>query len=230
MADPVGGMMRTAAAAYRRFAQRATGTDRDRATRLTGWTVGDLIDHVAWGAALEATSVRAATRLPPAEAPTLDGAVALFAAASDLDVDPGAPITLPAGTVPFGYAAPLFAFEAALHDLDLAWALGADAALLPEELAACEVVLGPMLDLVAATAPEGEVTVDLLGLGDGIRLCSADGGWRRAGPDGQPATTTVAGSAQDLVLFACGRIGADAVEVRGEPQHAERFKTYFPGP
>jgi len=240
MADNVGDAMRTAAAAYRRFAERAARTDCERATSLAGWTVGDLIDHVAWGAAMEASAVRAAVGLPTAGAPTLDEAVAVFCATAELDVDAGAPIALPAGTVPFGYAAPLFAFEAALHDLDLARALGSgaastdaaltDAELTDAELAACEIVLGPMLDLVAGPAPEHGVTIDLLGLGAGVRLRAVDGGWRRAVPDGQPPTTTVVGSAQDVVLFACGRIGADAVEIRGERQHAERFKTYFPGP
>lgn len=231
MAEDLADPMAVAAAAYRRFAERAVGVDRKQPTRLHGWTIGELIDHVAWGAAMEATAVRAAAGLPEIAAPSLEDAVAAFARAARIEIAADAAITLPAGTVPFAYAAPLFAFEAALHDLDLAHAVGAPDVEVPaDEVAACEVVLGPMLDLVAAAPPAAGVTIDLIGLGAGIRLHAVDGGWRRAVPEGLPATTTVSGSPQEIVLFACGRIGADAVEVRGDPLHAERFKEYFPGP
>lgn len=238
----VGEALATASAAYRRFADRARGADRARSTRLSGWTVGDLVDHVTWGAAMEADAVRSALGLPgrgvvgvggngPADSSALEDAVATFADVATLDVAADTAVVLPAGTVPAAYAGPLFAFEAALHDLDLAHALGDGAAALSaSELGACEVVVGPMLDLVARPAPAEEITIDLLGLGEGLRLRTADGGWQRAVPDDRPATTTVRGSAQDIVLFTCGRLGVDAVSVVGDQRHAERFKDHFPGP
>lgn len=234
----VGEAMRTASAAYHRFADRAAGADRTLPTRLAGWTVGDLVDHVCWGTRMEADAIRSALNLPPSGGGghALGDAVAAFSEAATLDVAASTAIVLPAGTVPAAYAAPLFAFEAALHDLDLAHALGADSlgahaeTLTASELGACEVVIGPMLDLVAGPVPAEETTIDLVGLGAGLRLRASDSGWLRAVPDGRPATTTISGSAQEIVLFTCGRIGADAVTVVGEHRHAEDFKNYFPGP
>ncbi len=231
--------MAAASAAYRRLAERARTADPDLPTRLTGWSVGDLVDHVAWGAAMEAAAVRAVAGLPAADpvSPSLVEAVTAFEQAAGLQVDPAAAVVLPAGTVPFAYAAPLFAFEAAVHSADLDHALtGEDPPLSADELSACAVVIGPMLDLLASTAPVGEVVIDLVGLGDGIRLSTngtedgAAGAWQQSVPDGRRAATTLTGSAQDVVLFASGRIGANRLQVRGEAEHAERFKAYFPGP
>ena len=166
-------MMTKAARDYRRFERLAESADRGLRTRLEGWTVGDLIDHVAWGAAMEAASVRAAAGAPTGSPDSgLAGAVTAFADVVGLDVPAATPVALAAGTVPMGYAAPLFAFEAALHLRDLEHALtGAEHPLDAEDLAACAVVLGPMLDLVAGAVPSGDpVVLDLLGDGQQIRL------------------------------------------------------------
>lgn len=226
--DPMG----TAILAYRRFADRAAGAHRAGPTRLAGWTIGHLVDHVTWGAAMEATALRATRGRSAVEPRTLADAVDAFEdAALTTEVGAATPVILPAGTVPFAYAAALFAFEAALHDLDLRHALGEDdAELTASELTACTTVVGPMLDLIASEAPEQEVTIDLVGLGDGLRLRASDGRWQRTMPAGGPATTTVTGRPRDLVLFACGRLTASALDVQGEPLHATRFKSYFPGP
>jgi len=224
----------TAATAYRRFVREAQGADRSTATRLAGWTVGDLIDHVAWAAAMEADAIRAAVGSPvrPQAAGTT-AAVASFEDAATLEIAPDALVTVPAGSVPAVFAAALFAYEAALHAADLAHALGADTVLSADELAAAETVLGPLLDLVAERLPAEPVTIDLIGSGHDIRL-SADpstGTWTRSVPVAtEPATTTITGSREQIVLFVSGRIGAEALQVTGVGEHAERFKTYFPGP
>ncbi len=225
--------MRTATAAYQRFSDRSIGVDLDRATRLTDWNVGDLVEHVAWGAAMEAAAVRSAAGVPAMDpiGSTVEEAIAAFAQAADLVLDPAALVTLPAGTVPMAYAVPLFIFEAALHAADLEQALsGREPSFSAEELTACEVVIGPMLELIASEVPGDDVVIDLIGLGAGIRLSESDGRWHRSLPDEGPASTTLLGSPRDLVLFVCGRTDATALQVRGAPEHAHRFKTYFPGP
>ncbi|MFS3130055.1 hypothetical protein ACLM5J_16765 [Nocardioides sp. Bht2] len=233
--ETVAAALATAAAGYRRFADRAATAPRGLATRLGGWNVGALIDHVCWGSAMEAAALCAAAgRHAPTDSRSLEDAVAAFTDAARIPIAASSAVTLPTGTVPAAFAAQLFAFEAALHDLDLAEALGATGtALSADELLACQVVLGPMLDLLGGAsphhAPPGEVTIDLIGLGDGLRLAASGGIWHRSVPTGR-ATTTVTGSPDEIVLFACGRLSADDVEVSGERQHAERFKTYFPGP
>lgn len=225
--------MRTAIAAYQRFSARCPEADRDRPTWLDGWTAGDLIDHVTWGAAMQAAAVRSAAGLPATDpvGPTVEEAIAAFEQAAEIRVDPGIPVTLPGGTVPMAYAAALFAFEAALHAADLEHALTDHVSpFTDEELTACEVVIGPMLDLIASTTPTDDVVIDLIGLGDGIRLSEATGVWRRGVPDERPATTTLTGSSRDLVLFVCGRTDASALRVEGDAEHSHRFKAYFPGP
>ena len=62
------------------------------------------------------SSVRAALAAFSALGPEAVAAVDAFDQAASLPVDPGAMIALAAGTVPLAYAAPLFAFEAALHE------------------------------------------------------------------------------------------------------------------
>ncbi|MDQ6522119.1 maleylpyruvate isomerase family mycothiol-dependent enzyme [Nocardioides sp. LHD-245] len=233
MTPAVEGALRTASTAYRRFADRCRGVEPTLPTRLSGWTVADLVEHVAWGAAMEAAALRTAAGLPASapERPDLARAIAAFERAADLEVAPTAPVALPAGTVPLAYAAPLFAFEAALHAADLEHALSRrDRPLGAPELEACSVVVGPMLDLLAATVPEEDAVIDLVGLGDGIRLSATGGSWHRGEPDGRAATTTVAGTAHEVIMFVAGRIDATRLDVRGRAEHARRFKTYFPGP
>jgi len=233
MAEETRRYLGTAHAAYQRFADRVSRADRDQPTRLEGWTVGDLADHVTWGAAMEAEAIRVIAG--GAGVDTVEGdlaaAVGAFEQIIDVDVPAETMVTVPAGTVPLAFAAPLFAFEAALHASDLEHALGEDARLRAEELDACAVVIGPMLDLVATMPPAEPIALDLVGLGEGIRLMARDGVWRRGVPDrAVGATTTVSGTADDIVLFAAGRVAADALEVSGDRTHAERFKQYFPGP
>ncbi|MDT0200722.1 maleylpyruvate isomerase family mycothiol-dependent enzyme [Nocardioides sp. AE5] len=230
------GHLTTAITAYRRFAAHASSADPTVDTRLAGWRVDDLVEHVTWGAAMEADALGAALgEAPgPAPAPDLPGAVAAFAdvaaRVAGANLDPESPVALPAGTVPMAYAAPLFAFEAALHASDLAHALGEDDTLGAAELAACAVVVGPMLDLLATGSPAEPTVIDLIGLGDPIRLSATGRAWRRSTPDSNPATTTIRGTAHQITLFACGRIGADDLHVDGDPGPARRFKEFFPGP
>lgn len=225
-------LMRTAAAAYRRFAESAEQADPELPTRLADWRVRDLVDHVTWGAAMEAAAVRTARGLAADPVgPGLAGAVTAFERAARLEVEPELPVTVPAGTVPAGFAAALFTLEAAIHDADLTHALtGHQPKLGAEELAACEVVIGPMLDLVGGDVPDDGVVIDLIGLGDGIRLSAVRGSWHRGVPDERPATTTLVGDAQGIVLFACGRLDARELLVQGREEHVRRFKEYFPGP
>lgn len=223
--------MAIATAAYRRFAALAEDADPNAPTGLADWRVADLIDHVVWGASMEAAAVRTAAGLPPMTvADSLGGAISAFTESATLDLAPDAILRLAAGSVTWSFAAPLFAFEAALHTHDLAHALGTATELTPSELAACTVVLGPMLDLIAGPTPEVGVRIDLIGLGSGIRLTATVDGWQRDVPTHDAATTIITGSPAQIVLFASGRAAPDAVQVSGERTHAEAFKTYFPGP
>ncbi|WGX98421.1 maleylpyruvate isomerase family mycothiol-dependent enzyme [Nocardioides sp. L-11A] len=236
MTPAVEDSLRTASTAYRRFADHCRGAESTLPTRLSGWTVAELVEHVAWGAAMEAAALRAAAGLPAPdpERPDLAGAIAAFAQAATLEIDPTTAVALPAGIVPLAYAAPLFAFEAALHAADLEHALTRrDRPLDGAELAACSLVVGPMLDLLATRVPAEDVVIDLVGLGDGIRLSATGGtggGWHRGEPDGRAATTTVVGTAHEVVMFVAGRIDPTRLDVRGSAEHARRFKSYFPGP
>jgi len=232
--NEVGHHLSTAVGAYRRFVDRSRGVDPSAPTRLAGWVVRDLIDHVGWAAAMEADAVRTAVGLPIAGRSTdLGESVDSFARICDVIITPDTPITIPAGTVPAGFAAPLFAFEAALHAADLDDAAGGDASMTPDEVDACGLVVGPMLDLLAAQVPDDAVVIDLVGLEVAVRL-TADpgrGAWVRGTPDpGSAATTTISGSAEQIVLFAAGRIDASALRVDGVTAHADHFKRYFPGP
>lgn len=227
-----------AASAYQRILLRAEGLGievRERPTRLAGWTVTDLLDHVTWGAAMEASALRGHAH-GRAEGHQDQGAlrraVASFETAIRLRPDPEAVVSLPTGTIPLSHAAPLFAFEAALHASDLEHALGHAAALTTPEIECCAQIIGPMLDLVARPAATGSRTIDIIGIGTGLRLVGTPGAWHRTAPDSSAATTTISGSAQDLVLFVCGRIAFDAgsLRVEGDVESARRFKEFFPGP
>lgn len=240
----------TARAAYSRFVRFAEQADPRATTRLTGWKVSDLIEHVTWGMGMEAAALSggAAGHGDVASRDTALGGLAAaleqFEGVSSRELITGQMVALPAASVPLGYAAPLFAFEAALHADDLAHAIGEDRGLSDAEVAACRAVIGPMLDLVAGAPPVSEagegVVIDLVLLsvdgtgGDRMRLSASEQGWRRTAPDEpvplEPATTTMSGDERSVILFVTGRIAADTLQVSGDPVHAERFKQYFPGP
>jgi len=232
--DPIHQHLAIAGAAYRRFADRVRDVDPARPTRLAGWSVGDLTEHVAWAAAMESAAIGVASGSPANEVSGhgIDAAVAAFERIVDRPVGADVSVTVPAGTVPAPFAAALFAFEAALHASDLEHAVGGDPSLRPEEVEACAVVMGPMLDLLGTQIPGDDVTIDLIGIGDGIRLVAdrRNRTWRRDIPDATAADTTIAGRAEDLVLFLCGRTDASSVRVDGDRDLADRFKNYFPGP
>lgn len=251
----------TARAAYARFVRLAEQADLHAPTRLSGWRVSDLVEHVTWGMGMEAAALsggvtgQSDATSSDAEPGDLAGALGDFERASGQELAADQTVALPAAAVPLAYAAPLFAFEAALHADDLAHAIGEDSRLSDAEVAACRIVIGPMLDLVAGVTPLSEagerVVLDLVmqsaeGSGsERMRLSASDQGWRRTAPPDQqapdqqthdqqahdvPATTTITGDERSVILFVTGRLGADALQISGDPVHAERFKQYFPGP
>lgn len=236
--------LRTALSGYRRIEARAAAldaADRQRGTRLTGWTAADLLEHVTWAAAMQASAVLSATGTPDGGGPAgqdLAGAVDLLERASRAQLSPQASLALPDGTVPGAFAAALFAFEACVHHADLVHAVdGRDPDFTPDELAACSVVLGPMLHLLATRAapagppghPGDDLVIDLLGLAD-TRLTRRDGRWHVGVPGVAAPDTTVRGTPDQVVLFACGRLDTSHLQVSGDASHAYRFKTWFPGP
>lgn len=238
--------LHTARSAYARFVALAEqAVDPEAPTRLRDWNVSDLIAHVTWGMSVEASALMGGAPGRREEASLdLAAALVLFERASRTALADNTMVALPAAEVPFAYAAPLFAFEAALHAADLAHAIGEDHRLSDAEVAACRDVMGPMLDLVAATTQSIDrgdlVDIDLIiSAEDGreeetIRLSASEQGWQRGVPGQRAAagqaTTTLSGDVRSVILFVTGRIGADALQVAGDPVHARRFKEYFPGP
>lgn len=219
-------------------------------TRLAGWSVADLAGHMAWGQALQADAWR---KLAAGDSSTTAGAPELsttdptavtaalaaanaelgeaLAAVSDDDVAAGV-CAMPYGTLPAGFVLLLATMEAGVHRSDLAAAVGEDDGLTDATVAAATAVLGGALPMLGAggdgTAPEG-TSVALQAPGIELVAVRQAEGWAVAAPEGPP-TTTISGSASDVVLFALGRRPASALQVDGDPVGAERFKAWFPGP
>lgn len=227
-----------ALAAYRRFVDLATGfgpADPDRPTRLAGWRVGDLVDHVAWGMSMEADALRRATMTDPVAADGLVAGLDAFAVAIEGLDDPELLVPLPTGTVPLAFAAPLFALEAAVHASDLADALGVDAGLDADELAAALPAVTGALGFLGALGerPDAPVRLALRGGTLGWDLVW-DGEWgvtEECG-DTRPGDhdAVVTGPDEEVFLCVLGRTPVRSLRIAGDADLAGRLKAWFPGP
>lgn len=224
-------------------------------TRLTGWTVSDLVVHACWGTSLEADALERALggESDPAEGHSPDpgasrdevltelrGSCARLVAALDAlerraAANPtAAPATLPLpyGDVPVALAVAIFMMEAGVHESDLAAAVGEDDTL-PLDVCratfATLAVFGPRFADAAGTVPPPGVVIELLGGGDILRFGPDDDGRWTSAPTA-PATTTVSGTPSDVTLFLLGRRSIAAVTVHGDSAPAARFKELIPGP
>lgn len=225
--------------AYRRFVDLATGlgpTDPDRPTRLAGWRVDDLVGHVAWGMSMEADALRRATGTSPVAADGLAAELDVFAAAIEDVDDPELLVPLPTGTVPLAFAAPLFALEAAVHASDLADALGVDASLGADELAAALPAVTGALGFLGALGERPDAPVRLALRGDtlGWDLVWDGVEWRVIEERGDTALgdydAVVTGSDEEVFLCVLGRTPVRSLRIAGDADLAGRLKAWFPGP
>ena len=218
-------------------------------TRLEGWTIGDLAQHLVFGQALQADAWRRLAAGDPsvaaADEPTVDdrGALlaALVAASADLGEALGAvtdeqvasaTCTLPYGTLPAPFVLLIATLEAGVHRSDLSAAAGEDDTLDATTVEAATAVLAGSLPMLAGagdgSAPAG-TSVVLRAPGIELAALRVGDGWTVGEAPAEP-TTTIEGTASDVLLFALGRCPASALEVTGDPVGAERFKAWFPGP
>lgn len=219
-------------------------------TRLTGWSVSDLARHLVWGqrlqadgwrrvAAGDATTIAAAPELTSADQAELVDA--LVAANAELGEALGAVTdeqaatavcAMPYGTLPAPFILLLATMEAGVHRSDLAAAAGDDDLLAETTIEAAAAVLGGALPMLGAggdgTAPSG-TSVVLRSPGLELAALRGDDGWT-VGPAPADPTTTISGTASDVVLFALGRRAPGSMDVAGNPDGADRFKAWFPGP
>lgn len=223
------------------------------ATRCEGWTVRDLVAHVAWGQRLEANGVAGlvegrTTPLVPDDmtAPGRDEVLAELRSSSqalldgladrtDADLERLAP--MPFGMPPLAVLIQVIAMEVGVHASDLHAALGRPSTLAPDVVRATETFLRLFLPTLAAGGPEDGAsvscrlegaTVDLSLAWDGSAWSSVDA----AAAGAATSTVTIKGADSDLCLYALGRLGPaldDAgLTVTGDDELASCFRSYFP--
>lgn len=255
-------LLRLALLEYQRFAAMLTDpgpVDFERPTRLAGWTVRDLVAHVAWGQTMEAESLRQAlgeaADVPLDQVgPSVEPAVLVAAlhrghaelnrsvesiAEAVADHPDGAGqlghLRLPTSALSAPAAALLFAVEATTHAADLAEALGIPHILTPDALTACIGFTVPLLGFTGSLGGGANVgtTLALRGRRLNVRAIRHEQHWRfETDSSHQTADATVAGSDEALVLFTLGRlrVDSDQLAVTGNADLASRFKEFFPGP
>lgn len=221
--------------------------------RCEGWDVTDLAEHLVAASRGQAEGLRRAAagnfEVAPLEADVarvpaalvdalLDGRDQLakaFAALTAAVME--GPIPLPFGLVPAGVAIQIIAIEYGFHRNDLEWALG-DIEPLPADAAQALVQILPgLLPILAGgtpvspagQVPDRPVAYRLTAPSGTVALAFADGVWSvGAAPDG---ACEVAGDDGGIALFALGRIpGAHESVAVSDPEAAQVFKRYFPGP
>jgi uncharacterized protein (TIGR03083 family) len=218
----------------------------DRPTRLAGWSVRDLVAHTVWGTSMEADALRRwrTGEADPAEGRTVDATTVpaellaeITSSTGELGAelarvaggDPGRPVPMPYGEMPVALVVQIFVMEAGVHASDLAAALGEEARLEPDVVAATVPVLGAFLPVFASTAEEKPADGTVVALDApsvALRLRFSDGVWSVDGGD-SPAEV-ISGDDSTLTLFALGRVPASAVH--GPAPARDAFKAWFPGP
>lgn len=141
---------------------------------------------------------------------------------------------MPYGGVSAALVLQLVAMEAGVHADDLASAAGWDEPLEPDLVRATAVVLEaalPTLALGAAERPPAGTSIALSGRTVDLRFTVVGKGW--VSDRTAPITGGVIGGDDSAVLrFALGRAGLDerVLTAVGDPDVAQRFKLWFPGP
>jgi uncharacterized protein (TIGR03083 family) len=219
---------------------------------LPGWTVHDLVDHVARASGQQAIAIEHGLRgseeqpaFPHPEArPT--GAVLealdagrhrlVSALAKITPEDLGRMTPMPFAVVPTPVAATVAVIEYAYHRWDLERALDNDGYALPADIAthALEFMAGFIPAMAAGgRAPSQSMTLALTSPELDLRIGFDGTSWT---PTNMVADTvadcTVRASASDLAMFTIGRIGADstALTIEGDVEIAANLKVYAPGP
>jgi uncharacterized protein (TIGR03083 family) len=221
------------------------------ATRLPGWTVGDLAIHAVWGVSMEAdalrrrrtgTGGRADGRTIPAGSDRqtilaeLDGALGELRQELDqlTDDDLASTAPLPYGDVPLAVFSQILVMEAGVHTSDLAEATGAPDDLAPDVASATAVTLSIFLPILAGAAEERPVAGTTISIrGGSVHLafrCQADG-WESL-PEAAETDATISADDSTVLLFALGRIPpTDArLTITGDQAAGRRFKRWLPGP
>ena len=214
-------------------------------TALRGWTVEQLVRHVAEVATRQGEAYQRA-RLDvsekPSDAPvgvsTERLAAALTIASSfladavqgvDRTGDP--PVPMPFAVVPASTADFLLLFEYGFHRFDLEHALQGSAHLSPDVVDTITALLGISLPAIAdrdARPPCAHITIEP---DNWPATCFSwqDGKWTTTDQPGTDAWT-VRGSAEAIARFAFGRPTPDGELAVDSGEMATAFKTIFPGP
>jgi uncharacterized protein (TIGR03083 family) len=222
------------------------GPGWDRPTRLTGWSVRDLVAHTVWGTSMEADALRRwrTGETDPADGRTVDAATAPAELLAEItsstgalgaelarvvNGDPGRPVPMPYGEMPVALVLQVFVMEAGVHASDLAAAVGDENRLEPDVVTATVPVLAAFLPVFGGAAEEkpAEGTVVALDAPSiDLRLRFTDGAW--SVDRGDSPAEVISGDDSTLTLFALGRV--PATSVRGPAPARDAFKAWFPGP
>jgi uncharacterized protein (TIGR03083 family) len=231
---------------------RLSPADWATPTRCAGWTVADLVGHVAVIAEAQAEALDRATRhdttvAPTPPPPSQSQAVAalrggrrrLADALAALPAEAmGVMVPLPVGLVPMPAALQILGLEYALHRNDLEWALSNQEPLPGDVTATALEGLPSLLPMMAAgtgVRTPGERPVHPLGYRLQGRSSTLDVAWTgvswEIGRLCDPVVS-VAGDDSSVVLFVAGRLPMThpGLRVTGDPGLAARFKRWFPGP
>jgi uncharacterized protein (TIGR03083 family) len=221
------------------------GSEWTTPTALRGWTVEQLVRHVAEVATRQGEAYQRArldvSEKPfdaPVMVPTERLAAALTIASSfladavqgvDRTGDP--PVPMPFAVVPASTADFLLLFEYGFHRFDLEHALHGSARLSPDVVDTLTALLGISLPAIAArdgAPPCAHITIEPDNW-PATLLSWQDGRWTATD---QPATDTwtVRGSAEAIARFAYGRPTPDDELAVDSGEMATAFKTIFPGP
>lgn len=227
------------------FTERVRGApDRlSTQTRLAGWDVAALANHVAAVAWQQGEAFHRA-RMQIAEAPSYvavklaDPVDAIERATTHLrsGIDQldatGEPIVpLPFAALPASFAAAVLLIEYGVHLNDLEHALGESTELRGPAADAVIELMGAMLPGLASSGPDGPASFALRAESRApTSIAWRDGAWQSV-PDGD-ADCTIEGSPSAIALFSLGRISADdpSLRVTGDAALGTAFKTFFPGP
>jgi len=214
-------------------------------TALRGWTVEQLVRHVAevatrQGEAYHRANIEVSEKPSdaPVAVPTERLAAALAIASSfladavqgvDRTGDPSVP--MPFAVVPASTADFLLLFEYGFHRFDLEHALEGSAHLSPDVVDTITALLGLSLPAIAdpnARPPCAHITIEPDNW-PATCLSWQKGVWRTTDQPGTD-TWTVRGSAEAIVRFAFGRPTPDGELTVDSGEMATAFKTIFPGP
>jgi uncharacterized protein (TIGR03083 family) len=222
-----------------------SGSEWTTPTALRGWTVEQLVRHVAEVATRQGEAyhrANIAVSEKPSDAPVtvpperLAGALTIAAsflanAAQGVDRTDDPAVPMPFAVVPASTADFLLLFEYGFHRFDLDHALHGSAQLSPDVVDTITALLGITLTAIAAPGgrpPCAHITIEPDNW-PATMLSWQDGAWATTD---HPATDTwtVRGSAEAVVRFAFGRPTPNGVVAVRPDEMATAFKTLFPGP